>query len=189
MRKMRAMTVKTNETYAKRFGINPSSSITCVKPSGTVSQTFDCSSGIHPRHSQYYIRRVRISATDSLQDDARSGRACTSGSGAERQRGDDVRLEFPVKAPSGSVFKNDLSAIEQLEYWKMVKLNFTEHNPSATISVGDEEWVQCVAWISDNWDIIGGLSFLPRENHVYRLAPYEAIDKKRTRRSRPASRR
>ena len=66
MRKMRAMTVKTNETYAKRFGINPSSSITCVKPSGTVSQTFDCSSGIHPRHSQYYIRRVRISATDSL---------------------------------------------------------------------------------------------------------------------------
>ena len=87
-------------------------------------------------------------------------------------------LEFPIKAPDNSTFKNDMSALEQLEYWKMVKLNFTEHNPSATISVGDEEWVAVVAWISDNWDIIGGLSFLPRENHVYRLAPYEAIDKK-----------
>jgi hypothetical protein len=87
-------------------------------------------------------------------------------------------LEFPVKAPNGSVFKNDLSAIEQLEYWKMVKLNWTEHNPSATISVGDEEWVAVVSWLYENWDIIGGLSFLPRENHVYRLAPYETIDKK-----------
>src|SRR3990167_5160034 len=179
MRKMRAMTVKTNQTYAKRFGINPSSSITCVKPSGTVSQTFDCSSGIHPRHSQYYIRRVRISATDSLFKMMRDqGVQAHPEVGQNANEATTFVLEFPVRAPSGSVFKNDLSAIEQLEYWKMVKLNFTEHNPSATISVGDEEWVQCVAWISDNWDIIGGLSFLPRENHVYRLAPYEAIDKK-----------
>jgi hypothetical protein len=87
-------------------------------------------------------------------------------------------LEFPVKAPHGSVFKNDLSAIEQLEYWKLVKLNYTEHNPSATVSVGDDEWIGVVAWVEKNWDIIGGLSFLPRENHVYRLAPYESIDKK-----------
>jgi len=179
MRKMRAMSVKTNEAYAKRFGINPSSSITCVKPSGTVSQTFDCSSGIHPRHSQYYIRRVRISATDSLFKMMRDqGVHAHPEVGQNANEATTFVLEFPVKAPSGSVFKNDLSAIEQLEYWKMVKLNFTEHNPSATISVGDEEWVQCVAWISDNWDIIGGLSFLPRENHVYRLAPYESIDKK-----------
>jgi len=84
-----------------------------------------------------------------------------------------------VKAPPGSVFKNDLSAIEQLEYWKMVKLNWTEHNPSATISVGEEEWVAVVAWLYENWDIVGGLSFLPRDSHVYRLAPYESIDKKR----------
>jgi len=179
MRKMRAMSVKTNQTYAKRFGINPSSSITCVKPSGTVSQTFDCSSGIHPRHSQYYIRRVRISATDSLFKMMRDqGVHAHPEVGQNANEATTFVLEFPVKAPSGSVFKNDLSAIQQLEYWKMVKLNFTEHNPSATISVGDEEWVQCVAWISDNWDIIGGLSFLPRENHVYRLAPYESVDKK-----------
>lgn len=179
MRKMRAATVKANQTYAKRFGIPASHSITCVKPSGTVSQTFDCSSGIHPRHSQYYIRRVRISATDSLFKMMRDqGVVAFPEVGQNANEATTFVLEFPVKAPSGSVFKNDLSAMQQLEYWKMVKLNFTEHNPSATISVGDEEWVAVVAWISDNWDIIGGLSFLPRENHVYRLAPYEAIDKK-----------
>ena len=87
-------------------------------------------------------------------------------------------LEFPVKAPTGSVFKDDVTAIQQLEYWKMVKMNFTEHNPSATISVGEEEWVAVVAWLYENWDIIGGLSFLPRSDHVYRLAPYEPINKK-----------
>ena len=179
MRKMRALSVKTNAAYAKRFGVNPSTSITCVKPSGTVSQAFDCSSGIHPRHSQYYIRRVRISATDSLFKMMRDqGVVAFPEVGQNANEATTFVLEFPVRAPSGSVFKDDLSAIQQLEYWKMVKLNFTEHNPSATISVGEEEWVQCVAWISDNWDIIGGLSFLPRSEHVYRLAPYEPIDKK-----------
>lgn len=179
MRKMRAVSIKTNATYAKRFGINASTSITCVKPSGTVSQTFNCSSGIHPRHSQYYIRRVRISATDSLYKMMRDqGVQASPEVGQNANEATTFVLEFPVKAPAGSVFKNDLTAMEQLEYWKMVKLNYTEHNPSATISVGDEEWVAVVAWISDNWDIIGGLSFLPRENHVYRLAPYETIDKK-----------
>src|SRR3989344_2505963 len=179
MRKMRQVAIKTNQTYAKRFGVPMSTSITCVKPSGTVSQTFNCSSGIHPRHSQYYIRRVRISATGSLFKMMRDqGVIAHPEVGQNPNEATTFVLEFPVKAPSGSVFKNDLSALEQLEYWKMVKLNFTEHNPSATISVGDEEWVSVVAWISDNWDIIGGLSFLPRENHVYRLAPYEAIDRK-----------
>lgn len=179
MSKMRKLAVKTNESYAKRFGINASSSITCVKPSGTVSQTFDCSSGIHPRHSQYYVRRVRISATDSLFKMVRDqGIPHHPEVGQTVGEANTYVLEFPVKAPAGSVFKNDLSAMEQLEYWKLVKLNWTEHNPSATISVGEEEWVAVVAWLFENWEIIGGLSFLPRENHVYRLAPYEAIDKK-----------
>ena len=179
MRRMRAASIKTNVRYAKRFGINTSTSITCVKPSGTVSQTFNCSSGIHPRHSQYYIRRVRISATDSLYKMMRDqGVQAFPEVGQNANEATTFVLEFPVKAPNGSLYKNDLTAMEQLEYWKMVKLNFTEHNPSATISVGDEEWVAVVAWISDNWDIIGGLSFFPRENHVYRLAPYETIDKK-----------
>ncbi len=180
MRKMRDLAIKTNAEYAKRFGVNASNSITCVKPSGTVSQTFDCSSGIHPRHSQYYIRRVRISATDSLFKMVRDqGIPHYPEVGQTMGEANTYVLEFPVKAPEGSVYKNDLTALEQLEYWKSVKLNFTEHNPSATISVGEEEWVAVVSWLHENWDIIGGLSFLPRENHVYRLAPYETIDKKR----------
>jgi ribonucleoside-diphosphate reductase alpha chain len=179
MRKMRALTIATNQKYAKRFGVNPSNSITCVKPSGTVSQTFDCASGLHPRHSQYYIRRIRITATDSLYKMLRDqGVTGNPEVGQSAESANTYVLEFPVKAPQGSVFKNDLSAIEQLEYWKMVKLNWTEHNPSATVSVGEEEWVAVVAWLYDNWEIVGGLSFLPRDNHVYRLAPYEAIDKK-----------
>ncbi len=87
-------------------------------------------------------------------------------------------LEFPIKAPKGSVTKNDLSAMDQLEYWKMVKLNYTEHNPSITISVGQDEWLRVGGWVFDNWDIIGGLSFLPRNDHVYQLAPYEEINEK-----------
>ncbi|KKW27681.1 MAG: Ribonucleoside-triphosphate reductase [Candidatus Kaiserbacteria bacterium GW2011_GWB1_52_6] len=179
LKKMRAAAVKANQAYAKRFGIPASMSVTCVKPSGTVSQTFDCSSGIHPRHSQYYIRRIRISATDSLFKMVKAqGIPHSPEVGQTEGEANTYVLEFPVKSPHGSVFKNDLSALQQLEYWKMVKLSFTEHNPSATISVGDGEWVQVVAWLHENWDIVGGLSFLPRENHVYRLAPYEAIDKK-----------
>jgi hypothetical protein len=86
-------------------------------------------------------------------------------------------LEFPVKAPERALFRNDLTAIEQLEYWKRVKLNFTEHNPSVTISVGENEWIGVANWLYENWDILGGLSFLPREDHVYELAPYEEVAK------------
>jgi len=88
-------------------------------------------------------------------------------------------FEFPVKAPEGSIYKDDLTAIEQLEHWKIVKTKYTEHNPSVTISVGDDEWIAVANWLYQNWEIIGGLSFLPRDNHVYRLAPYETIDEKR----------
>ena len=181
MRKVRDMAIKTNATYAKRFGIAPSMSVTAVKPSGTVSQTFDCSSGIHPRHAPYYIRRVRISATDSLFKMMRDqGVPYYPEVGQSMEEANTFVIEFPVKAPDHSKearFKNDLSALEQLEYWKRVKLNYTEHNPSATISVSADEWISVVDWVQKNWDIVGGLSFLPRADHVYRLAPYEAITK------------
>ncbi|MEK7509120.1 MAG: ATP cone domain-containing protein [Patescibacteria group bacterium] len=177
LQNMRDAALKANATYAKRFGIPASMSVTAVKPSGTVSQTLNCSSGLHPRHSAYYIRRVRISATDSLFKLLRDqGVAHHPEVGQSAGEANTYVFEFPVKAPSGSIFKNDLTALEQLEYWKTVKLNYTEHNPSATISVGEDEWIGVVEWIEKNWDIIGGLSFLPRENHVYRLAPYEALD-------------
>lgn len=180
LRAMRDVAVKTNAVYAKRFGIKQSLSVTAVKPSGTVSQTFNCSSGIHPRHSKYYIRRVRISATDSLFKMLKDqGVPYYPEVGQSADNASTYVLEFPVASPKGSVFKDDFSALEQLEYWKLVKLNYTEHNPSATISVGENEWIAVVDWIQKNWEIIGGLSFLPRFDHVYQLAPYEAIDRER----------
>jgi ribonucleoside-diphosphate reductase alpha chain len=181
MRKVRDMAVKTNITYAKRFGVERSMAVTAVKPSGTVSQTFNCASGIHPRHAPYYVRRVRISATDSLFKMMRDqGVPFYPEVGQSAEEANTFVLEFPVKAPDHSKearFKNDLTALDQLEYWKLVKLNYTEHNPSATVSVGEDEWIGVVNWVQKNWDIVGGLSFLPRSNHVYRLAPYEEISK------------
>lgn len=178
LKKLKEKAIKINQEYAKRFGINPSTCITCVKPSGTVSQTVDSSSGMHPRYAPYYIRRIRISATDPLFAMLKDqGVPYHPEVGQVMGEAHTYVLEFPVKAPKGSIFKDDLSAIEQLEHWKKVKLNYTEHNPSVTIYVGDDEWVEVADWLYKNWDIIGGLSFLPREKHVYSLAPYEEISK------------
>jgi ribonucleoside-diphosphate reductase alpha chain len=99
--------------------------------------------------------------------------------GQTLEKADTLVFEFPVKSPKGSIFRNDQTAIEQLEHWKMVKTHFTEHNPSVTISVGDGEWIEVAQWVYKNWELIGGLSFLPRDSHVYQLAPYEEIDEKR----------
>lgn len=177
LEKMKAEAIKTNEEYAKRFGINPSTSITCVKPSGTVSQLVDSASGMHPRHAQYYIRRVRISATDSLFKMLRDqGMLYRPEVGQAMNNAITYVLEFPVKAPEAKIFKNDITALEQLKHWKLVKEHFTEHNPSVTISVGNNEWIAVAHWVYENWDLVGGLSFLPRDNHVYQLAPYEEID-------------
>lgn len=176
LRKMRDRAVEVNVEYAKKMGINPSTSITCVKPSGTVSQLVDTASGMHPRHTPYYIRRIRIASTDALFKMLKEQKFPYYPEVG--QQGDDIStyvLEFPVKAPAGSVFKNDMSAIEQLEYWKMVKENYTEHNPSVTISVGNDEWIAVADWLYRHWDILGGLSFLPRNDYVYELAPYEEI--------------
>lgn len=178
LKKMKNEIIKTNKKYAKRFGINASTCTTCTKPSGTVSQMVNCASGMHPRHSQYYIRRIRISATDSLFKLLRDqGVPYYPEVGQTKEDAHTFVLEFPVKSPKKSVFKDDMSALEQLEYWKMVKENYTEHNPSQTISIGENEWIEVAHWLYKNWDIIGGLSFLPRSDFVYRLAPYEIIDK------------
>jgi ribonucleoside-diphosphate reductase alpha chain len=177
---LRKEVLRVNQTYAKRFKINVSTCTTAVKPSGTLSQTVDCSSGMHPRHSPFFIRRVRISATDSLFKMLRDqGIPYHPEVGQSKENASTYVLEFPVKAPAGSIYKDDLSAIDQLEHWKIVKIHYTEHNPSVTISVGEDEWIEVADWVYKNWDIIGGLSFLPRDNHVYQLAPYEAIDEKK----------
>ena len=180
LQKMKKEAIKTNKKYAEKLGINQSTCITCVKPSGTVSQTVDSSSGMHPRHSQYYIRRVRISATDPLFEMLKDqGVSYYPEVGQSKSTATTFVLEFPVKSPKGSIFKDDLSAIDQLEHWKLVKENFTEHNPSVTISVSDDEWIDVANWIYKNWDLVGGLSFLPRDDHVYQLAPYESISKEK----------
>lgn len=180
LRRLKEEAIRINAEYAARFGINQSTCITCVKPSGTVSQTVDCASGMHPRHAPYYIRRIRISATDALFKMLKDQNIPYHPEvGQSIDNATTYVLEFPVKAPEGSVYKDDISALEQLEHWKLVKANFTEHNPSVTISVGDDEWISVANWIYQNWDIVGGLSFLPRSNHIYQLAPYEAIDEKR----------
>ena len=180
LKAMRAETIKVNQKYAKKFAINQSTAITCVKPSGTVSKTFDVASGMHARHAPYYIQRIRISATDSLFKMMRDqGVPCHPEVGQNAEDANTFVLEFPVKAPEGAVTKDDVSALDQLEHWKLVKENYTEHNPSVTISVGDDEWIEVANWVYANWDIVGGLSFLPRSNHVYRLAPMEEITKER----------
>ncbi len=178
--KMRKEVLKTNETYAKRFKINPSTCATSVKPSGTVSQTVDCASGMHPRYAPFYIRRIRITGTDSLFKMLRDqGVPYLPEVGQSKENATTFVFEFPIKAPKNSVFKNDLTAIEQLEYWKTVKIHYTEHNPSITVYVGENEWIEVANWVFNNWDIIGGLAFLPRNDHVYQLAPYEEINEEK----------
>lgn len=175
---MRKETIKTNVKYADRFGVNHSTAITCVKPSGTTSQTMGVASGMHPRHSPYYIRRIRISATDSLFKMLRDqGVPYHPEVGQTEENATTYVLEFPVKSPDGAICKDDITALDQLEHWKLVKEHYTEHNPSVTISVGEDEWIKVANWVYENWDIVGGLSFLPRSNHVYRLAPYEVCTK------------
>lgn len=180
LKKLRLESIRINKIYAKKFGVNESTCITAVKPSGTVSQTVDCSSGMHPRHAPYYIRRVRISATDSLFKMLKDqGVPYHPEVGQTHDSANTFVLEFPMKAPVDSICKDDISALDQLEHWKVVKVNYTEHNPSVTVSVGENEWIKVAHWLYQNWDIVGGLSFLPRNNHVYQLAPYEAIDEKK----------
>lgn len=174
--KLRDHAIETNRIYARRFGINESTAVTCVKPSGTVSQLVDAASGMHPRFAGYYIRRVRISATDPLFVMLKEQKfPYYPEVGQDAATATTYVLEFPVEAPEGSKTREDFNAIEQLEYWKMVKENYTEHNPSVTVSVAEDEWIETVHWLYKNWDMLGGLSFLPKSKTVYQLAPFEEI--------------
>ncbi|MDP2598271.1 MAG: ATP cone domain-containing protein [Candidatus Liptonbacteria bacterium] len=178
--RLKERAIEVNQEYAKRFGVNASDAITCVKPSGNLSQTVDSSSGLHPRHAKYYIRRVRIASTDALFQMMKDQKIPYFPEvGQSLSSANTYVVEFPVKAPDGAVTKDDLTALDQLEYWKRVKTNYTEHNPSVTISVGEKEWVAVANWLYENWNMLGGLSFLPREDHAYLLAPYEEITEER----------
>ena len=170
--------IETNKKYAKRFGINPSTAITCVKPHGNSGQLLGVGSGMHPWFAPYFIRRVRISHTDTLLQMARDqGVPCLPEVGQSESTATTFVLEFPVKAPEGAIFKDEVSALDLMKEWKRLKEHYVEHNPSATIYVGPDEWIAVGNFVYENWDWIGGLSFLPRSEHVYQLAPYEAITK------------
>jgi len=176
LRKLRDESIKVNKIYAKKFGIEESTCITCVKPSGTVSQLVDCASGMHPRYAKYYLRRIRISATDALFKMLRDQEIPYYPEvGQTFADATTYVFEFPVKAPEGAITRKDLDSMAQLNHWKNVKENYTEHNPSITINVAEEEWIEVCNWLYKNWDILGGLSFLPKNEHVYSLAPYEEI--------------
>ena len=167
--------IKTNAEIAKKIGINQSVSVTCVKPSGTVSQLVDAASGIHARHNPYYIRTVRGDKKDPL-----TKMMMDSGFPVE----DDAMnpshtsvFSFPMKVDDGAVFRTDLSAIEQLELWLTYQKYWCEHKPSVTISVKENEWLDVGAWVFKHFDFMSGVSFLPFAEHTYKQAPYQDIKK------------
>jgi len=172
---LREEAVMVNAKEAESLGINPSASITCVKPSGTVSQLTGVSSGIHPWYSEYYIRSVRGDNKDPLT-------VFLKESGVPNEPdvmkpNDTTVFYFPIKAPKNAVLTKDLSAIDHLEIWKTYREHWTEHNPSVTVNVHEDEWLGVGSWVFDNFDHIGGVSFLPASEHTYKQAPYQEITK------------
>jgi ribonucleoside-triphosphate reductase (thioredoxin) len=172
--KMREECVATNKEIAKALGINPSAAITCVKPSGTVSQLTDTASGIHPRYAHHYIRRVRSDRKDPLAQFMVS-----HGYEAEDDfyGKENYVFSFPVEAPEDSVTVNDVTAIQQLRLWQIYQDHWCEHKPSITVYVDEHEWMEVGAWVYRHIDDLSGVSFLPKDNGTYRQAPYEKITK------------
>jgi ribonucleoside-diphosphate reductase alpha chain len=175
---LREESIKVNREYAKKFGIKYSTCITTIKPHGNSGQLLYVGSGMHPWYAKYYVRRVRISTNDPLYQLIKDqGVPFKAEVGYSTANSTVAVVEFPIKAPEGAVTRDQVSAIDLLNEWKRLKINYIEHNPSVTIYVGDDEWIKVANFIYENWDIVGGLSFLPRSEHVYQLAPYEEISK------------
>ena len=176
---MKHVAIHTNKKVAARMGINRAAAITCTKPSGTVSLLVDSSPGAHVRQTKtgFYLRRVRISPTDPLYKMMKDqGVAFKPEVGQTPDTCNNWVVEFPCKAPKGIRTREDESAEEQLEYWKMLRNFWCEHNPSITISVKEDEWLDAAAWVYKYFDEVGGLTFFPTADHIYQLAPYEDID-------------
>ena len=175
LEKLRKLSVTTNSEWADRLGIPASTAITCVKPSGTVSQLVDSSSGIHARHSNYYIRTVRGDNKDPLTQFMKD-QGVPSEPDVMKPDATTV-FSFPVMSPTNSVTRNDLSAIEQLKTWLTYQRHFCEHKPSITCTVRDEEWFEVGAFVYQHFDEMSGVSFLPHSDHTYQQAPYQDVGK------------
>ena len=172
---LRDVAIAANKEYADKLGIPQSAAVTCVKPSGTVSQLCDSASGIHARHNPYYIRTVRADKKDPL-----AALMIDAGVPVEDcvMRPNNVYVfSFPMKAPDNAVFRTDMSAIEQLELWVTYQDNWCEHKPSVTISVKEHEWLDVGAWVYNHFDKMSGVSFLPFSDHTYKQAPYQDCTK------------
>jgi len=168
---LRELAVATNVEEAGKIGINPSAAVTCVKPSGTVSQLTGVSSGMHPWHNDYYIRTVRGDKKDPLTQFL-----IEAGVPAEDDFMNPTQTKvfsFPIKAPKGAVLRNDLTAIEHLNIWLAYQRAWCEHKPSITVSVREEEWMEVGSWVWEHFDEVSGISFLPYSDHTYKQAPYQ----------------
>jgi ribonucleoside-triphosphate reductase (thioredoxin) len=175
LERLKNVAVETNKTFANAIGINPSTAITCVKPSGTVSQLVDSASGIHPRHSLYYIRRVRGDKKDPLTkfmiDKGIPHEDCVM------RPESTVVFSFPQRAPKNALLRDNLTAIDHMNTWLMYQRHWCEHKPSVTISVKEHEWMDVGAWVWNHFDELSGVSFLPYDGGTYRQAPYEECSK------------
>ena len=171
---LRSVAVETNKQWASKLNIPQSTAITCVKPSGTVSQLVNSASGVHARHNEHYIRTVRGDNKDPLTQ-----LMISVGVPYETdhlQPDTTTVFSFPMKSPDKAICRNDLSAIQQLELWKIYAEHWCEHKPSVTISVKEKEWVNVGAWCWNNFSYLSGVSFLPHTDHTYKQAPYQDID-------------
>jgi len=176
LNELRLTALKTNEKWAKIFNIEPSAAITCVKPSGTVSQLVDAASGIHPRHNPYYIRTIRADKKDPLTqfliDQGFPHEDAT-------EKPDSLTvLSFPFQSPSGAITRKEISAIEHLTLWQIYAKYWCEHKPSITVSVKEKEWLQVANFVYNNFEDMSGVSFLPMSEHSYRQAPYQDCSEK-----------
>ena len=177
LKALKSRVIRISRKASTALGVNMPVATTCVKPSGTVSQLVDSASGCHPRYSQYYIRRYRISATDPLFKMLKAqGVPCQPENGQDAETATTWVFEFPVKSPDGCLTRKDVTAMEQLKHYKNLQLNWCEHNASMTVYVKEDEWFEVGNWVYKNWDIINGVSFLPYDGGHYELAPYEEID-------------
>jgi ribonucleoside-diphosphate reductase alpha chain len=172
---MRQLAIDTNKDWADRIGIEQSTAITCVKPSGTVSQLTDAASGIHARHAPYYVRTVRADNKDPL---CQMMKEMGFPNEADVMKPEHTTVfSFPMKSPDGSVFRKDMTAIEHLNLWLVYQRNWCEHKPSITVTVKESEWMDVGAWVYAHFDEVSGISFLPYADHSYRQAPYQDCTK------------
>lgn len=175
--RLREVAVETNRVYAELLGINQAAAVTCVKPSGNSSQLLDCSPGLHPRWSKYYVRNVRVATHSPIFKVLRdAGVPMHPENGQTIENATTWVVHFPVKSPDNAITRDSRPALVQCEYWLQSKIHWTEHNPSVTITYNPDEIIDIIKWVWEHQDRIGGMTFLPSYDSQFNQMPYEEID-------------